>query len=150
VRIRVIGVGTPHGDDAAGLEAAALLADGRLPAGVELARCERPAAELVELLADVDVAIVIDALAPASTPGCVWRLAPDALARTPAFSSHGLGLAEALALADGLGRRPRRVEILGIEAAELRGDALSPAARRGAAEAAALACALAGELTQER
>jgi hydrogenase maturation protease len=137
VRIRVIGVGTAHGDDAAGLAAAAGLASGPLPEGVEVVTCERPGPDLPGLLADADAVVVIDALAPSGAPGRVRPLAPDELARTARLSSHSLGVPEALALAQALGRCCARVEVLGIEAERSQGDGLSAAARRGVDEAVA-------------
>lgn len=141
MRVRVIGVGTPHGDDAAGAEAARRLARGDLPAGVEVQTCERPGPELAEALARADAAIVVDAMLSAATPGGVRRVAPEELRRARHTSSHGFGVAEALALAQALGGSPAHLELLGIEveAARSAPDAgLSPAAERGVRRAVAL------------
>jgi hydrogenase maturation protease len=135
VKIRVIGVGTRRGDDAAGLETLERLARAPLPGNVELVACERPSPELVDLLSGADVAVVIDALEPAGTPGRVLRVDPAALRPAGGLSTHALGVAEALALAEALGRGPGRLELVGIEAGE--GDAgLSEPVQRSVEETA--------------
>jgi hydrogenase maturation protease len=117
VRVVVIGVGTGHGDDAAGLAVADALAGRALPLGVEVRRCERPLPDLLDALAGAEAAIVVDALPPARAPGRVRRVARAELLGGAPASSHGLGVASALALAASLGRAPERIELLGIEAA---------------------------------
>jgi hydrogenase maturation protease len=140
VRIRVIGVGTWRGDDAAGLAAARCLGEGALPAEVEVLTCERPAAELVEALAGAERAVVLDATRSGREPGSVQRVEREELRRRALFSSHALGVAEALALAEALGRQPRELVVIGIEAEGFdEGEELSAAVRRGVEEAARLA-----------
>jgi hydrogenase maturation protease len=148
--VRVIGVGTRHGDDAAGLEAARRLAGEALPPGVEVASCACPGPGLVEALAGADAAVVLDAVLSGAAPGGVRRIAPEQLRRGPGPSSHGFGVAEALALAAALGRAPARVERVGIEAERVGAapaDGLSPAAERGVERAVALVRELLAELS---
>lgn len=157
MRIRVIGVGTPRGDDAAGLAAAALVARGALPPGVGVRTCSRPAPDLVDALADADAVVILDATSPRGAPGRVRRLARDEIARAPRTSTHGLGVVEALELGEALGRGPHRVELIGIEMSELprpaappdRDAGLSPPVERGVLEAAELARAVASQLAGE-
>lgn len=146
MRVRVIGVGTRHGDDAAGLIAAEQLARSILPAGAEVLTCERPAPELIDLLAGAEAVVLIDAVAPAGSPGRVHRASPAELRSARAFSSHALGVAEALALVEALGRRPQRIELVGIEAERTTGNGLSAPVAQSLTEATALARALAREL----
>ena len=149
MRIRVIGVGTRQGDDAAGLEAAARLAAGPLPPGVEVAACERPAPDLLEALAGADAAVLLDATRSGRPPGSVRRVAPEEIRRAAALSSHGLGVGDALALCEALGRAPRRLVLLGIEAGDAQGEELSAAVERGVEEAAARVRALLAELLRD-
>jgi hydrogenase maturation protease len=147
VRVLVIGVGTPRGDDAAGLTVAEVLAAGALPAGIEVRRCERPLPDLLDALAEAEAAVVVDALRPAGTPGRVRRLEREEIAARGAHSSHALGVLPVLELAEALGRAPRSVALLGIEAASTTpAETLSPAVRAAVPEAAALALALARAL----
>ncbi|MGD2112485.1 MAG: hydrogenase maturation protease [Gammaproteobacteria bacterium] len=104
-RTCVIGIGQPcAGDDSAGLAIVRALRDGApLPAGVEVHETTDPGC-LVELLDGVRHAILVDAIVGDGRPGTLRCLTPDALVRYPRvpFSSHGLGVAEAIALARAL------------------------------------------------
>jgi hydrogenase maturation protease len=146
VRIRVIGVGTERGEDAAGLAVAELLAKGALPAGVSVHRCERPLPDLLDALGGADAAIVVDACRTGAPAGSVLRLERVELGRALASSSHALGVAEALALAEALGRAPARIEVIGVEIAEADAPRLAPGAPAGVAEAARAALEIAKEI----
>ena len=136
MRIRVFGVGTEHGDDAAGPRVARRLAvGGTLPSGVEALPCRRPL-ELLDLLVGVDGAVLVDATRSGQPPGTVHEPGFDALGEAQALSSHGLGVREALALADALGRTPPRLALIGIEAAAVSGREMSPSVRAALPEAA--------------
>jgi hydrogenase maturation protease len=99
---RVIGIGQPAaGDDFAGIAVARLLRrESGLPAGVEVHETTDPG-RLIELLDGVPHAILVDALVGDERPGTIKCLTPEQLARYPhtPFSSHGLGVAEAIGLA---------------------------------------------------
>ena len=56
----------------------------------------------------------VDALLDGSTPGRLRRLTADQLATGPQASSHGVGVAEALALIDALQGDVIRVVVLGV------------------------------------
>jgi hydrogenase maturation protease len=95
-----------------------------LPAGIVLHKV-RGGIELLECLDGQDTSILIDAAAPSGRPGAirtfVWPC-PD-LATVRPVSSHGLGLVEALQLAESLGRIPKKVLIYTIEARTIAPDA---------------------------
>lgn len=144
MRVHLIGVGSGHGDDDAGLRVAAALAARALPPGVAVRRCERPLPDLLDALAGADAAVIIDAAATGAAPGSVRRLASSELARHGAASSHGLGVAQVLALAAALDRAPARVELLAIEIAACapRAEGAPPSPALLAAVAAATEAAL--------
>jgi hydrogenase maturation protease len=146
MRVRVIGVGTPHGDDALGLAVVTRLAGAPLPAWVDLVACERPLPDLVDALEGVETVILVDALRPGRWPGRVHRLQREDLLQDRSLSTHGVGVAGALELAAVLGHVPRRLEIVAIETGTQRRGAASAASERGIEEAAALVQALAREL----
>jgi hydrogenase maturation protease len=133
---RVIGVGSPFGDDRAGWEVVAALetalhSAGAPPPRVDIRACDRPGAALVQLLAGVQHAVIIDVtLAAASRAGSVRWLGEREIEARRAVSSHGFGLAEALALARALGDAPSRVSVLAIAATHLEGEALSDPVRQ--------------------
>ncbi len=140
--IRVIGIGSPFGDDRAGLEVARRLA-AEPPAGATVCLADRPGVDLLELIDGAAAVILLDAARSEAPAGTVHDLALDDVPRAPLrfVSSHGLGVAEVLALARALGRLPPRGRVIAIEAASTgRVEApLSPAAEAGVGAALARA-----------
>jgi hydrogenase maturation protease len=116
--IRIIGIGSPFGDDAAGLVAAQKLAAAP-PPGVEVVAADRPGAALIELLDSADAVILIDAVHSGARPGTVYDLDLRALPQDAIglVSSHDLGVIEAVQLASALGRAPVCGRVLAIETA---------------------------------
>lgn len=131
MRIHVIGVGSPWGDDDVGLRVARRLAAGDLPPGTHALACARPFPDLLDALAGAEHAILVDAVRAGGVPGELVWLSRESLARRSAASSHGLGVARVLDLAEALGGLPRALDLLGIEI----GDA--PASGDGQRDAAA-------------
>jgi hydrogenase maturation protease len=116
--IRVIGIGSPFGDDAVGLEAARQLAADP-PPDAEVVAADRPGATLLELLDGADAVILIDAARSGAAPGTIHDLDLHALPSRPIglISSHELGVVETIQLAARLGCLPPRGRVLGIEVA---------------------------------
>ena len=137
-RILVLGLGNPdRGDDAVGPLVARRLA-GRLPPDVRVATRSGDMLALIEDWSDCDALVCIDAAAPAGAPGRLHRLdlAADDLPRDPGpASSHGFGLAEAVALARALGRAPARIVVHAVEGACFDGGAPPTPCVAAAAEA---------------
>ena len=140
MRTLVVGVGNDdRGDDGLGPLAARLLADMLAgdagghpdgpPAGVEVVPWTGDPLGLLDRWAGVDRLVLIDAVVSGDAPGTTRRFGPDApFARTAEASTHGLGLAEALALGRALGRLPELIDVWGIEAVEFAAGApLTPA-----------------------
>ncbi len=126
----VIGLGNPdRGDDGLGHAALRLLA-GTVAADITLLQRNAAGPGLLDDWRDFDKVILVDAAAgpnpgqihrlEATSPGLPMPLAPG--------STHGLGLAETLALAKALGRLPPQLVIYAMEGADYSfGAALSPA-----------------------
>jgi hydrogenase maturation protease len=120
---RVLALGNPErGDDGAGPAVARRLRE-RLGDGTALRRIDlrRVGGEVTEILAAWEGAervIAIDAVRTGAPPGTIHRFEdtdlPGDLKSSP--SSHGLGLAHAVALGRTLGRLPASLAIYGIEA----------------------------------
>jgi hydrogenase maturation protease len=135
VRLRVIGVGSPLGDDGVGPAVARrLLAEG-MPPDVEVVVRERPGLELLEDLRGADAAVLVDALQGAQ-PGRVRALAAQEIARGAGLSSHAFGVGAALALADALGASPP-LRVVGVEIEDARGEGLTPPLEAALASACA-------------
>jgi hydrogenase maturation protease len=114
----VIGLGHPaRHDDALGLDTIDRL-EPRLH-GIALAkRCTSEGTELLDLWQGGDLVVVVDAVRSGAEPGTVFCLEVDDLPLPPPFrasSTHGISLADVVALARSLDRLPRRLVIYGIE-----------------------------------
>lgn len=118
----VIGCGNEHRrDDACGLAVARALRPA-LQGRARVLECDGEATALLDLWEGGDLVVVIDALSSGKPPGSVQRVEvgadplPASLATT---STHGLSLAQGVALGRSLGRLPNRLILYGIEAQDL-------------------------------
>ena len=134
--MRIIGCGNrDRQDDAAGI----LVAERLRLLGLDATTCSGDPGQLIEAWRTQDDVILIDAVVTGAPPGTVhvWDGRLPAYAMQAHYSSHGLGVAEAISLAGVLDRLPRRLRIYGIEAAGFAaGGMLSPAVERAADEVA--------------
>lgn len=114
----ILGVGHPErGDDAAGLEVIRRLRDRDLGRAQILA-LSGEATEVLDAWQGFGSVTIVDATSGAGEAGAIvrWdgRAAPLRSGNLRA-SSHGFGVAEAIALGRQLGQLPERLEIYGIE-----------------------------------
>ncbi|WP_026289116.1 hydrogenase maturation protease [Thioalkalivibrio sp. ALMg11] len=134
----VLGIGNPwRGDDGIGHAVVEALRD---TPGLTTATCSGEPAELMDLWQDHDPVILVDAIVTGAAPGTLHRLdAREPLPRGARYSSHGIGLAEAVELARALDALPPTLIVHGIEPAHLEDgtglslqaiDAIPRAARR--------------------
>ncbi|MHB1473406.1 MAG: hydrogenase maturation protease [Dermatophilaceae bacterium] len=114
----VIGIGNPdRGDDAVGVQVARKVAADRLD--VRVLELDDPS-EAIDAWEPEDTVVVADAVSSGGDPGDIHVV--DVVARTlPAGSwaaggTHALGLAAVVELARALGRLPRRLVVVGVEA----------------------------------
>ncbi len=154
---RIVGVGSPHGNDRLGWEIAMALGHPLAGLAPEIRCCDRPGALLLEELDGAELAFIIDAMTAGLRPGSIRcftpaalfqaaggrassRSVPDAMAglaggAAPRLSSHGFGVVEALQLGRLLDRLPARLYVLGVET----GEAAAPVdVAQASAEAARL------------
>ncbi len=104
VRARVIGIGRASaGDDGVGLAVVDALRAAPLGSGVELCNVAEPTA-LIPLLEGASRVVLVDAVVGAGRAGEVLALSADDLddAAPRLFSTHGVSVAQALALARAL------------------------------------------------
>jgi hydrogenase maturation protease len=118
--IRIVGLGSPFGDDRAGWRVIERLR-GQLPDAIDLVSLDRPGAALVQWMEGVDELVIVDALRGSRPPGTVEALDPAAVgaADGPAWSSHSLDLCDTFALAARLGMAPRLLSVYAIYIKEL-------------------------------
>ncbi|NIR59786.1 MAG: hydrogenase maturation protease [Gammaproteobacteria bacterium] len=112
-------MGSPLGVDAVGWHAVEAVRQAspvlRGCERLEVLVLDRPGAALIEALRGAELVVLVDAMRAGGPPAQVRRLSPDTLATGAFTSSHGIGVAEALALARALGELPPRLAVLGIE-----------------------------------
>jgi hydrogenase maturation protease len=127
VTTAIIGIGSPFGGDQAGWDAVDALAEetwvqARLAAGtLVLEKLDRPGMALLEHLRGHTHVILIDAVLSAEHGSGTWLALQReelALLASPA-SSHGIGVAETLAMGEALGLLPEKLEVWGIAVAAL-------------------------------
>jgi len=112
--IRVIGIGSPFGADRLAWLAIDHLAGLSLP-DCELVKLDRPGPLLLQQFQGVGEVVLLDALVSEEAPGSASLLTPDELQLAGCnASSHGFGVAQALALAAQLGELPSRLHIIGL------------------------------------
>lgn len=132
--IRVIGLGSPFGDDRVGWRVVELL-HGRLPSEIDLVALDRPGAALINWLEGVDHLILIDAVCSGAMPGSLVRINPAQLETSGGrLSSHDLALSETFRLASSLGCLPLRTDIYGVELGRYGDEGLGAVAEAAAAE----------------
>lgn len=127
--IRVVGIGNrDRGDDALGPLVMDAL-DDRLPVPVDVVEHSGEVAGLVDLMTGAEAVYLVDAAVMGLEPGHL-RVFDASAAPLPAlggaFSSHALGLSEAIELARALNVLPPVCRVFAVEAASFEvGDGLS-------------------------
>jgi hydrogenase maturation protease len=131
-RLLILGVGNElRGDDAAGLLVARRLR-AQAPSGVAVREASGEGTALMSAWEGAGQVWLVDAVHSGAAPGTIHRFVIEAGAPLPALpedslSSHGFGVAAALALAQALDRLPPRLVLFGIEGAHFdHGAPLSP------------------------
>lgn len=117
-RVRILGIGSPSGDDQAGwLTIDALLAAGlQCDDAMVIEKLDRPGANLIPLLDNTAWVILVDAMQGSGPAGRIQRFDQKDWPRyTKGLSTHGFGVIDALLLARELGRLPSRIDLYGIE-----------------------------------
>jgi hydrogenase maturation protease len=141
MKLLVLGIGQSlRGDDAAGPEAVRMWREThpQTAGGVRVETAELPGLALLDLLAGMDAALLVDAVQAAAPAGTVIRVEPDELSSfTPdAQSAHGWGVAETLQLGRALDPALAhvRVTLIGIAGQDFgMGAALSPEVQKALA-----------------
>ncbi|WP_432471876.1 hydrogenase maturation protease [Amphritea sp. HPY] len=118
LRIKIIGLGSPHGDDQAGWQVIRKVEQEELPENIELLSLDRPGPALLGYLRDCDRAILIDACMAGWTAGAIKRFSLQELldcAELQGRSSHQLGIADSLQLAMITGHELPDIQLFAIQ-----------------------------------
>lgn len=135
VPLLVIGVGNEYcGDDGAGLAVVRALQARQSASCVRFLECDGNCTALLDAWQTAERVILIDAVTSGARPGtiyCVDPLIQSLPAKWIFFSTHALGIAETVALAQTLGQLPPNLLIYGIEGEQFVADRrFSPAVKR--------------------
>jgi hydrogenase maturation protease len=127
-RIRVIGVGSPNGDDMVGWAAIEALRKRPAVPGCDM-ECIAGGYDLLQFMEGSDLLLVIDAVKSEGRPGTIyqWIWPDDRFTLSRAQSTHSFSVLEALDLASALNILPSRIIVFGIEILDsVPGSAISP------------------------
>ena len=119
-RIKVIGIGSPSGQDQLGWQVVQQLQQTIIEPGdtqkqLSFIQSDRPGLRLLELIKDTDLAILVDAIDKKECAGQLFKLErTDLLQADQPLSSHALGVSETLALGDALGDLPKELVLFGM------------------------------------
>lgn len=119
--IKVIGIGSPFGDDQVGWEIVKQLAQCRriqcyMPRCLSLSYHDRPGVRLLDLMKNVNKLFLVDAVVTGKTIGSYYRLQNEEIeAFKNLVSTHELGVAQTLQLARALNQLPKEIIFYGIE-----------------------------------
>ncbi len=120
--LKVIGIGSPFGDDQVGLLLIEALRQAEqlqpyLKSDIELLAVDRPGSGLLSLFEGASKVVIIDAVVTGASSGQLHCWSDLAVLESSGsfLSSHGFGLAQALALGRQLGGLPEQLFVFGIE-----------------------------------
>ena len=120
----LVGIGNPYRrDDGIGPALAAGIR-GLCPPGVTVTVSDGEPSRLLDAWSGMPLAVVVDAvLRDAPVPGrihrTVWGTTSAAGMQHAAASTHGLGIPDAIRLAEALDRAPQRLVVFAVEAADI-------------------------------
>lgn len=117
----LIGLGNPdRGDDGVGVAVVRRIRE--LADDVEVVECDDPAS-LIDAWAEAELVVVVDAMRSDRPAGNVLTLdVTDTPLPTEGWArggTHALGLAAAIELSRALGRLPKRLVVVGVEAGDM-------------------------------
>ncbi|WP_131795000.1 hydrogenase maturation protease [Fluoribacter gormanii] len=119
--IKVLGIGSPFGDDQAGWKVAAelkqqIVIHPHIAPNLLIESHDRPGVRLIELIRGFNTIFIVDAVKSDSAIGTIHRFDRDALLDSePRFSTHGISILQALQLANALNELPANLLFYGIE-----------------------------------
>jgi hydrogenase maturation protease len=119
--LTVVGLGSPWGDDRVGWCVADALARRLRGTRARVVKLDRPGVGLLDEIAERPLVLLVDAADSGSAPGTLHSMTPEALlqaggraaggASGAAPGTHGIGVAETLALGRSLGLLPAELRL---------------------------------------
>ena len=123
--IKIIGIGSPWGDDQIGLKVVEILKSNyQNLANVHIEAHDRPGIRLLELFNGATIVYLIDAVQSKQTVGNIYRLQNDEIQELQSIiSTHDIGVAETLKLGKVLNLLPSTLIFYGIEMNDMKNQA---------------------------
>jgi hydrogenase maturation protease len=123
-RIKVIGIGSPFGDDQLGWQVIEEMQqdtvsqskrDNQSKIKLSFIQTDRPGTHLLELIKNTDIAIIVDAIDQKDCAGQIQEFDRAQLINVDQpISSHAIGVSEALSLGQAIGGLPEEIILFGI------------------------------------
>lgn len=119
--IKVLGIGSPFGDDQVGWKVAEVLKKHmstyvNTPQHLIIESHDRPGMRLIELMSGASAVFIIDAVKSNSEAGTIHRFKNNEIfAAETRFSTHDIGVSQALQLGSALNLLPDNIIVYGIE-----------------------------------
>lgn len=123
--IKILGIGSPFADDQLGWQVIERLTQRQqltdfIPQHVQLLACDRPGTRILELMRGANHVYLIDAVITGAKAGTIHRLQAGDICTLPTiFSTHAIGLAEAIQIGYALQELPGNLVLYGIEITEV-------------------------------
>lgn len=120
-KIKILGIGSPFGDDQSGWKMIELLKQRKalqdyIPDYLVLETHDRPGIRLLELMENTNTIFLIDAVVTGSKIGKLYRFENEEIEELKCIiSSHDIGVAQALQLGRALNQLPEQLIFYGIE-----------------------------------
>ena len=139
MRLKILGIGSPFGADRIGWEVVEALGarhpQSRYARGeLRIGSYDRPGVGLLEQLRDCEEAWIVDALAGGRPGRLRWLSLEELGLARESFSTHGAGVAEALALGAALSEPLPTIRLLAVELGDQAGAELPPDSLQAAVE----------------
>lgn len=120
-KLRVIGIGSPFGDDSLGWKVTSILQQQKslqqfIPTSLQIECSDRPGINLLNLMQEANTVFLIDAVKTGAKKGTIHRFENSEIEKmTMPLSSHGFGIGEILKLGKLVTELPERLILFGIE-----------------------------------
>lgn len=117
MKIKILGVGSPFGDDQIGWHVIDVLQNNnKFNSSIILKKLDRPHLHLIQELQGADKVYIIDAMQSGAKPGSIKRLSLKELREEKApLSSHEMGVIASLQLGLALDQIQCEIKLIGIE-----------------------------------
>lgn len=120
-KIKVLGIGSPFGNDQIGWEIIELLKQRKhiqqyIPKFLSIESHDRPGVRLLEIMKEANTIFLIDAVVSDNAIGTIYRFENEEIKELKCLlSTHGIGVAQTLELGRALNQLPNHIIFYGIE-----------------------------------